>query len=1010
MFEANEGQLDHSLSFLGRRDSATVSLARNGSEFTIQSRPGSGGPHVRTRVQFVGGSSDARAEPLDEASERVSYFCGSDPSKWVTQVKTYRRVRCRNVYPGTDVVYYSHPSGLEYDVVVSPGADPDRVRFRFPDASTLRLGPDGVLLAATNDGELRQTRPTVYQDVQGRRRLVSAEYRLVDSRTAAIRLGSYDPSLPLVIDPVVALQQTAISTLVRRSVLGPTPAVSVDTLDPNAVGLVLDASGCTYVCGSTPSATGVGDDAYVVKWDAARTQRIYTAILAGAGNDRAFALAVDSSGAAYVAGVTTSPNFPTAAPLQAALKLNELGEPTADVFIAKIAPTGQTLSFSTFLGGDADDEASGIAIDASGNCYVTGVTRSPDFPTAAAFQPALGLDANDDPTHDAFVCKLSAAGSSLVYSTYLGGSDEEIPGGIDVDDSGAAYVVGSTVSTNFPCENAIQGSLCLDVEGNPNFDLYVTKLQPSGSALAYSTYLGGNGGEDGADIAVDGAGNAVLVGSTVATNFPTATPIQPTLGLTAGGSPTNDGFITKLNASGSGLLYSTYLGGSGSDAAEAVELDSQGRPAIVGFTLSENFPTADAVQATIPAPGEMNGFAARVTADGSTLEFSSYLAASTPVHPESVAVDAAGGIVVCAKEMTSTGTFIVAAPDEAEASAAPLPGARGFLQVDADKLLDESHVPPSTTNWADKHLGVIALIDNGYKMYDPATTQEWFMNRCQAVRAKVGAGVPLFFSFWATNNTPLGDGEVRSQSVLWPWADSRWTLLLQRVTWLAQACAAVSGLGVLMDAEDHISGPVGTLPTPAKCWPAGGTALSSRANAYVDAIRGVSPSLWVGNYCVYAVPGFEGRKEGYQAFWKVAMLKGRCLIMPEDLYTFPKTGRNGNNLMKLVDEDFALQESLPNTNNYVLLGQQIDASGSSITVKWTTERAIQKRFLEPIRARSNRKHKAAQSKSPGVWLYAESFSHPDWFSSHPITSSTPDEHTLMRNVVRRLLAWPQPAL
>src|SRR5216684_529995 len=223
----------------------------------------------------------------------------------------------------------------------------------------------------------------------------------------------------------------------------------------------------------------------------------------------------------------------------------------ADACVTKVNPTGSTLVYSTYLGGNGDDGGGGIAVDSSGNAHVAGVTNSADFPTTlAAFQTASGGGISD-----VFVTKLNPTGAGLVYSTYLGGGGYDNSGAIVVDSAGNAYVSGVTMSTNFPTTlGAFQASF-----GGGTVDAFVTKLNPTGVALVYSTYLGGSGDDQGNGIAIDAAGNAYVTGETSSINFPTANPIQPTL---AGSS---DAFVTKVNPTGSGLVYSTYLGGSAQD-------------------------------------------------------------------------------------------------------------------------------------------------------------------------------------------------------------------------------------------------------------------------------------------------------------------------------------------------------------------------------------------------------------------------------------------------------------
>jgi len=292
-----------------------------------------------------------------------------------------------------------------------------------------------------------------------------------------------------------------------------------------------------------------------------------------------------------VTGHTSSTNFPTANALQ------PTNGGAYDAFVAKLTADGSSLVYSTFLGGSGEDGGYGIAADPEGNAYVTGWTRSNNFPTANALQPTSGgFD-------DAFVAKLSADGSSLVYSTYLGGGRYEYGNGIAADSAGNAYVTGYTSSTNFPTVNALQPA-----SGGGSADAFVAKLTADGSSLVYSTYLGGADLDVGRGIAADSEGNAYVTGETLSTDFPTANALQPTLG------GYYDAFVAKLTADGSSLVYSTYLGGSGEDMGRGIAADSEGNAYVTGETLSTDFPTANALQPAIG--GAADAFVAKLTADG----------------------------------------------------------------------------------------------------------------------------------------------------------------------------------------------------------------------------------------------------------------------------------------------------------------------------------------------------------------------------------------------------------
>ncbi|WP_432661808.1 SBBP repeat-containing protein [Wukongibacter baidiensis] len=347
---------------------------------------------------------------------------------------------------------------------------------------------------------------------------------------------------------------------------------------------------------------------------------IYSTYLGGSGFDVGFGIAVDNTGSAYVTGQTSSLNFPLMNPIQPVIGGG------SDAFVTKVNPAGTALIYSTYLGGSSFDSGNGIAVDNTGSAYVTGQTNSINFPLINPIQPAIGGSS------DAFVTKVNPAGTALIYSTYLGGSGFDRGLGIAVDNTGSAYVTGTTSSLNFPLMNPIQPAI------GGSSDAFVTKVNPAGTALIYSTYLGGSSIDEGFDIAVDNTGSAYVTGRTSSINFPLMNPIQPVFG----GS--GDAFVTKVNPAGTALIYSTYLGGSAFDRGFGIAVDNTGSTYVTGRTDSANFPLMNPIQPVIG--GSADAFVTKVNPAGTALIYSTYLGGSAFDRGLDIAVDNTGSAYV----------------------------------------------------------------------------------------------------------------------------------------------------------------------------------------------------------------------------------------------------------------------------------------------------------------------------------------------------------------------------
>src|SRR5437867_1079347 len=539
-FEPNLGQSDARVKFLARTRGLTVFLTATDTVLSTG--------RTAVRMRLVGANSAARIQGLDELPGRSHSFIGRDPSRWRTNVPTYARVAYRDIYPGIDLVYYgTQERQLEYDFVVGPGADPRAIRLMFDGVDRLELNGTGDLVLHVGDTSLRFGKPLVYQASEGARRKVAGRWAFENRTTVGFHVGSYDARRPLVIDPTIAL-----ATYVGGAGTDQAFAIAVDALA--SVYLTGNTSGGVF-----PTSVGAfretplgGIDAFVVKLNSTFTARTYSTYLGGTdGDDAGRGIAVDATGV-YVTGFTASTDFPTTAGAVQTV----FGGGGFDAFVVKLNPTGSVLLYGTYLGGSGPDVGLGITIDILGNAYVTGGTRSANFPTFGAAQTALAGG------RDAFVTKLNAMGMALSYSTYLGGAGTDVGNAITTDGTGAAYITGSTTCASLPCvlppadfpttPGVVQATRPVG-EAAGVTDVFVTKLTPAG-LLSYSTFLGGTLAAQGLAIQIDGGGNAYVTGGTSSGGAPPA-GFPVTVGF-ANFTGATQAFLTKLNATATVIALS----------------------------------------------------------------------------------------------------------------------------------------------------------------------------------------------------------------------------------------------------------------------------------------------------------------------------------------------------------------------------------------------------------------------------------------------------------------------
>src|SRR6266511_1591211 len=664
-FIENRGQADPRVAYYVQGAGTSVYFSRAGITFALTSPakseagtaaaptgearpapPASARERWAVKLDFLGANPDAKPAGEDRTEAVVSYFKG-DRADWKTGLPTYGRVVYTNLWPGIDLDYTGAGGRLKYTFVVRPGADPKRIRLAYRGGTAVGVSGEGRLSVSTPVGPLVEDTPYVYQEAGADRVQVEAAYALEaeeagGTRRFGFRVGPYVPGKPLFLDPVV---------LAYCGFIGGSAGEAA-----NAVAV--DGSGNAYVTGNTGSSEasfpvavgpdltyngGFGGDAFVAKVNAAGTALVYCGYIGGSGDDYGYGVAVDGLGNAYVTGQTTSTE--ATFPVTVGPDLTANGQ--NDAFVAKVNAAGTALVYCGYIGGVNGDFGNGVAVDNSGNAYVTGYTSS----TQATFPVIVGPDLTYRAANDAFVAKVKADGTGLVYCGYIGGSGGDFGQGIAVDGSGNAYVVGYTDSTaaSFP------ETVGPDLTFNGSTDAFVAKVNAAGTALVYCGYIGGSGIDIAYGVAVDTAGNAYVTGYTLSSEATFPVAVGPDLTFKGG----NDAFVAKVNAAGTALVYCGYIGGSGDERGFGVAVDTAGNAYVTGQTTS--------TEATFPVPvgpdltlnGGIDAFVAEVNAAGTALVYCGYIGGSGADVGHGVAVDGAGNAYVVGETFSTEATFPV---------------------------------------------------------------------------------------------------------------------------------------------------------------------------------------------------------------------------------------------------------------------------------------------------------------------------------------------------------------
>ncbi|HSK72208.1 MAG TPA: SBBP repeat-containing protein, partial [Pyrinomonadaceae bacterium] len=639
-FEENRGQAQSEVKFLSRGNGYALFLTPDEAVFALKKGENKSEDKLKKantlnssivlKMKLHGANPAPQISGQDEIPAKSNYFQGNDSQNWRQDVSNFSKVRYEEVYPGIDQIFYGNGRELEYDFVVSPGAETDKITVSFEGAENLKIDENGDLILNVRGEEIRQKKPFVYQEIGGERREIAAKYSIQNPKSkiqnpmVGFEIGEYDPSKMLVIDPI----------LVYSTYLGGSGS-------DLGTDIAVDGEGNAYITGLTWSANfpvknavkSVADtnrgDVFVTQINSSGSEIVFSTFIGGSVGDIGHGIDIDNQGNVYVTGVTGASidfnDFPTVNAYD-----NTFGG-TDDVFLLKLNPAGNQLLYSTYLGGSNTDVAYEVKVNkTTGEAVIVGDTLSvSQFPTTSGAYRTTCQGCVSTP----FVTKFNAEGSNLVYSTFVGPGS---PNDLALDAEGNVYLTGSTVSNSFPITPGAPQPICTGCEFL-RADAFITKLNAQGSALVYSTYLGGSVRDVGNAIAVDAEGNAYVTGQTESTSL-TIKPFPTTTGVIRPRTESRDAFVTKINAAGTEFVYSTFLGGEGTDQALGIAVDAEGKTYTTGFASSHiGFPLVGNFNPPFPA----GIFITVLNNTASAAVFSSFLGGG---EGRDVEVDGKGGI------------------------------------------------------------------------------------------------------------------------------------------------------------------------------------------------------------------------------------------------------------------------------------------------------------------------------------------------------------------------------
>lgn len=667
-FLENRGQLDAEVKFyLQGRDKSvyftqqgiTISLTEAAPDTTKPFNLGGPLPQSQARrgwtlkLDFVNANPSARLRAQNLTGVRTNYLKGKR-HRWLTELPAYGAVIYEDLWPGIDLIYSGTNNSLKYEFVVKPETDPNQIRLAYRGASSIQINREGRLDVATPLGRFQDKAPYSYQKIDGRQIPVPSAFKL-DSLESnyGFRVGSYDPTKPLIIDPAL---------LIYAGYLG-------GTADERAFGIAVDDSGNAYLTGTTSSSevtfpvTAGADssfagvqDAFVIKINQTGRNIVYATYIGGTGDDVGFDIAVDKVGNAYLTGATSSGEG--SFPVTIGPDLHYNGG-AYDAFVAKLNASGNALAYCGYIGGAGADGGSAIAVDVNGNAFIAGGTNS----TEVTFPTKVGPDLTYNGGQlfgDAFVAQVNTAGTALTFCGYLGGAGDDLGLAIAIDVSGNVFIAGGTTSseTTFP----IVSGPDLTFNGGLR-DAFVAKLQAGGASLVYSGYLGGSAGETAFGLSLDAAGNVYIAGETTSSETTFPVKVGPDLSYNGG----SDAFVAKVDSTGAGIIYCGYIGGADRDMATDVRVDGKGSAHVTGSTTSKaiTFPISVGPSLTFSG-GSFNGdaFVAKVNHNGAKLDRCGYVGGSAEEIAYALALDSDGNDYLAGETSSTADTFpVLVGPD-----------------------------------------------------------------------------------------------------------------------------------------------------------------------------------------------------------------------------------------------------------------------------------------------------------------------------------------------------------